>query len=116
MLAAIAGFVTFNKSTAAAPANTPAEAEVSGTRPCTFVECGRGECDTYLVPFLCLDPLTAFYGCSAVSFIFFSFLTYNFSALHVFPLDTRLFSDALPTFLVPKDGLGRLLLGLVQHG
>jgi len=38
----------------------------TATRSCTFAECGRGGCDAALSPFLCVDPKTAFMGCSAL--------------------------------------------------
>jgi hypothetical protein len=41
------------------------EAAPAPTRACTFDECGRGGCDAASAPFLCVDPKTAYYGCSA---------------------------------------------------
>ena len=34
-------------------------------RACSFAECGRAGCDETSAPFLCVDPATAFYGCSS---------------------------------------------------
>jgi hypothetical protein len=42
------------------------ESSAAPSRLCTFDECGRASCDPASAPFLCVDPKTAYYGCSAL--------------------------------------------------
>jgi len=47
-------------------AGSGSSSSTSDVRACTFGECERGGCDVGSAPFLCVDPKTAYYGCSAL--------------------------------------------------
>jgi hypothetical protein len=56
----------FMLSLASTSSTAPVEGATEQYRACTFAECKRGGCDAASAPFLCVDPLTAYMGCSAI--------------------------------------------------